>query len=200
VSFKDLASSISDLVTAAAVLVGGGWAYMKYVRGRTFRNRARIDLTAAVCGWDHAYGLLVNVSMHNEGASRIELGLEYEKFVRVDAAFEDEWLPDANVDWDDSDPLIMTRLFREHAWVEPNETVDDEVLVPLPSPGDRAVLAYRVRASVTSPIVIGGRVGNLVARAFRREQGEIRGWVRRKGKTWTEDVIVPIALSPNEAA
>jgi hypothetical protein len=195
VSIKDLSSSISDLVTAAAVVIGGGWAYMKYVRGRTFRNRARLDMAADIRESDHARALLVTVAMHNDGASRIELGLENEKFVRVDAVFDDEWTPDANIDWDTDGPVIMTRLFREHAWLEPDETITDELLMPLPSPDDTQALAYRVRARVFAPRQLGGRVGSLAARALGRKQGEVTGWVRRTGQTWTQNRIVPVALS-----
>ena len=193
-SFKDLSDSISSLVTAAAVLIGGGWAYMKYVRGRTFRNRAKLDMSVQPYGSHSAHALLVEVSMQNDGASRIELGLENEKFVRVDEVLEMDWTADGNVDWDADAPVMLTRLFTDHTWLEPNETISDEVLVPVPPPG-RKVLAYRVTARVFAPRTVGGRLGSWLARVRDRQQGEVRGWMLDSGQTWTECVILTIGLS-----
>jgi hypothetical protein len=193
-SFKDLSSSISELVTAAAVLIGGGWAYMKYVRGRTFRNRAKLDLSVEPYEGRRAHALLVEVTMHNDGASRIELGLENEKFVRVDEVLDEDWTAAGNVDWDAGPPVMLTRLFDAHTWLEPNETISDQVLVPVPPPG-RKVLAYRVKARVFAPRTVGGRVGSWLARMRHQKQGDVKGWMLESGQTWTEFVILPVGLS-----
>jgi len=193
-SFKDLSSSISELVTAAAVLIGGGWAYMKYVRGRTFRNRAKLDMGVRPYGAGSAHALLVEVTMHNDGASRIELGLENEKFVRVDEVLEEDWTADGNVDWEADDPVMLTFLFQDHTWLEPNETISDQVLVPVPPPG-RKVLAYRVKTRVFAPRTVGGRLGGWLARMCHRKQGAVKGWMLESGQTWTECVILPVGLS-----
>jgi hypothetical protein len=199
-SVNDVSSAISDLVTAAAVLIGGGWAYMKYVRGRTFHKRVRLDLAVEAWKSDNVSALLVRASMHNDGASRIELGLENEKFVRVQAIRKDDWTPDANVDWEAAEPVIRTYLFREPKWLEPNEAITDELLVPLASSDEGRVLAYRVQARVGIPHQFGGRLGYLAARAFGRRQSEVIGWVlRSRGcEIWTQSVIVPVALSAKE--
>src|SRR5262245_14886669 len=42
---KTIADSIQALVTAAAILVGGIWAYFKFAQGRTFRPRIEVDVS-----------------------------------------------------------------------------------------------------------------------------------------------------------
>jgi len=39
-----VANAVYRLVTTAAIIVGGGWAYLKYIRGRITWN---IDITTA---------------------------------------------------------------------------------------------------------------------------------------------------------
>jgi hypothetical protein len=149
---------------------------MKYVRGRTFRNRARLDMTVDPCESNRASALLVKVSMHNEGASRIDLGLKNEKFVRVDAVFEDDWLPEANVDWDADDPQIRTYLFREHTRLEPNETITAELLVPLALPSRRAGTRVPSPGESVCPPPSGGP-GRSFGRPSRGARAARRHWM-----------------------
>ena len=56
----DLASIIRDLATALALIVGGGFAYFKFVKGRTFAERLKASVDAEL---DTARSLiLVNAS------------------------------------------------------------------------------------------------------------------------------------------
>jgi hypothetical protein len=181
VDFEGITSSISNLVEATALMVGGGWAYLKFVRGRTFYSRARLELSADSYHYGTDRALVVHVSMQNEGLSKIDLSAEDEKFVRVDAVFPRQWFGDLNVDWDQDESLVTrTRLFERHGWLEPNETIEDQLLIPVAVPGRSDPIAYRITARVTQP----------PSRARRRKPA---------GQTWTADLILPVALTSEES-
>lgn len=42
---KTAADVTSNIITSAAVLVGGIWAYFKFIKGRTFAHRAELDVS-----------------------------------------------------------------------------------------------------------------------------------------------------------
>lgn len=194
-SLEDLVSALASVIQAVAILVAGGWAYMKFVRGRTFRGRVRLELEARRWSSEHREAVLVDVAMTNEGLSRIDLSREWEKFVRVDALVADDWWPDLNVDWERSEPVMMTPLFGQHEWIEPHETIKDELLVPLGAAAS-GVLAYRIRARVLAPRVVGGAVGRALAARFRPERRGSGGWLRLKGATtWTADLVLPVGFA-----
>jgi hypothetical protein len=179
VDLESISSSISNLAQAGAIIIGGGWAYLKFVRGRTFRSRARLrlDVDRYRRGGDPA--LVVHVSMHNEGLSKIDLSLPDEKLVRIDAIAADDWMPDLSIDWDEDATVVRrTPLLQEHEWLEPNETVEDHLLIPVQIPGGSEPIAYRVTARVTQP-----------------PQGR-----RRMGQTWSAVLVMPVALSGEDAA
>lgn len=37
-----------NIVTSAAIVIGGVWAYFKFVRGRTFANRGELSVSASI--------------------------------------------------------------------------------------------------------------------------------------------------------
>lgn len=56
----DLAQVVRDLVTAIALIIGGGFAYFKFVRGRTFTERLEASVDARLDSTRNL--LLVNAS------------------------------------------------------------------------------------------------------------------------------------------
>ena len=126
-TFKTWADVIGTIITALAIIVGGTWAYFKFAKGRTFRPRIEIDMSGQ---WREVEGkkwLQARIRVKNIGASKIALeqkgtGLR----VRVLAADQPP-PPDAAV-W-------ITRktckIFVKHSWIEPGETISDDILLNL---------------------------------------------------------------------
>lgn len=145
-TWQDTASALSDLVTAAALLVGGAFAYFRFARGRIFARRAEISLDATPLD-PPLSGLHVQLSVENTGAS--QLSLSDVRYLETFAITQDDWPHDTNVVW--GAPIIRTRVLRDHDWLESAETVGERLLVPLP-PDDRGTpfVAYLVRARITA--------------------------------------------------
>ena len=142
-TWPDAAQGAGAIVQAVAILVGGGWAYFKFVHGRTFAHRGELDIRSSfVAGAGDVGALHVCVTFRNTGLSQIPLS-ENAKQVYTYATSGDDWDPARNVDW--GDYLKLTPLFGEHEWIEAQEIVTDEVLVPVPH-----AAAYRLVALVGS--------------------------------------------------
>jgi hypothetical protein len=180
VDLESASSSLSNLAQAGAIVIGGGWAYLKFVRGRTFGSRARLQVAVDRYRRGEDPTLVVHVSMHNEGLSKIDMSLPDEKLVRVDAIAAENWMPDLSIDWDEDATVVRrTPLLQEHEWLEPNETIEDQLLIPVQIPGGSEAIAYRVTARVTQPP---------------------QGRRRRRGQTWTAVLVMPVTLVPEDAA
>jgi hypothetical protein len=113
------------LVTAGAVIVAGLWAYFRFFKDRTYRPR--LDVTI-VGEWKTVEGvplLHVNVSVKNIGTSVVTLiqrgtGLEF-----YPASPSQSAPPRLSASWDEG-PVLS--ILTDHNWIEPGETVSDDLV------------------------------------------------------------------------
>lgn len=174
ITWVDATKGVGDGVQAAAILVGGAWAYFKFARGRTFAYRGQLAVTGELVREEGACGLLAHVRFENTGAAQIQLS-DTVKVLRAYATTGPQWRAGRNVNW--GEQLILAQIFTAHGWVEAQEPIDEDVLIPVPEEMDgAAVLAYRVEC------VLGSR--------------------RRRGRAmkWTAQTLVLGALEAAEAA
>lgn len=163
-------NAIRDITASAGVVVGGVWAYYKFIRGRTFVYRAELRTSAKYVDLDVKGLLLVSVEMENTGSSKIPLTAQDSKNVQVYAASNLE--PAVTIDWEDLDQIHQ--IFSSHQWIEAGETIVDEVaLVVLRAP----YRIYDVRAKVVT------RKRRLARRGCRFEKKDI-------GVQWSASAIV----------
>lgn len=139
--WKAVADIVSSSVTTLAVIAGGVWAYFKFVRGRTFKPRLSVDIAAQ---WRDHRGrdlLHVRVNVTNLGASRIWLN-QYGTGMHVSfpsdspaEANEIAWLTipfiDSHHEGEQSDnpPSRAFEIFTAHQWIEPGESISDDLLL-----------------------------------------------------------------------
>jgi hypothetical protein len=176
-SVSSIGNDAAHFAQAVALVIGGFWAYWKFLRGRTFRNRAELRVTASILVANGDAALRVTASMRNTGLSRLPL-LAGEKAVLVD------WLPRArwtlskrSVYWGNAEGLRRVVVFKDHAELEPGELIADELLIPVPSPrADEAPMAYRVRIGVST----------------RRFPARFTD----KRRLWSANTVVPGILTP----
>jgi hypothetical protein len=157
-----------NLVTIAGALVGGAWTYLKFFRGRTFSPRLELAVAGKLVvdpgdpadadnpSNTEARCLLATLSLKNVGLSKVGLDREVTRIevsLYERAAFEYVYagpLPEGEevvhaANWGEPHRF---RVFTPHAWVEPGETITDQILVTLPA-GD--YLAYRLTFVAASP-------------------------------------------------
>jgi hypothetical protein len=132
VTWPDAAQGIGAIVQAVAILLGGGWAYFKFIHGRTFAYRAELDVQSSfIPGTGEMAALHVCVTFRNIGLSQIPLSKNV-KQIYTYATRGDDWNTARNVDW--GDYLKLTPVFEEQKSIEAQEIVTDDVLVPVPLP------------------------------------------------------------------
>jgi hypothetical protein len=133
---KDIVDVTQKLFTILGVLVGGAWAYFKFFKNRTYRPRLDIDLTGLVLqeGVDHL--VLVTMSIRNVGLTNVPIRQEGTGLmVSVNHQLPAERSAFEEVSWNEDDAVVLEILSR-HAWIEPNETISEDVMVALPNEGE----------------------------------------------------------------
>jgi hypothetical protein len=127
-------------VASAAFLVGGIWAYYKFIRGRVYRPR--LEPTIAVRAFQrtaHDY-LVASISLKNVGTSKVEIKQEGSALrvfctpLRVEA-------PPQVTEWK---RVATLPVFEAHAWIESTETIEDTPLIYLPPEQLAAKLELRI--------------------------------------------------------
>jgi hypothetical protein len=170
-NFGDWAGAIQNLVAIAAIGIGGAWGYYKFVQGRTFHRRAEVTLEPSLLAGGSWHGIQVRATLRNTGGSEIILlakGVEIFSFAHGDT---DEM---GRPQWRE---IAAAPLFDDHDWIESQETIVDEVLVPLGvGQTGEDVVAYRLACLVYGEHERKGR----------------RFWAKPKGGIrWTTNAVVP---------
>jgi hypothetical protein len=139
----------SNIVTSAAVTIGGIWAYFKFIRGRTFARRAELNVSSTLKQNAKSMHLSVTVTLKNAGLSKLPLN-ENMKAIRLFEMARDGDNYPAAVKWE---RVLTLPILRQHAWLEAQEAVTDTIIYNL-GPADVILpdhIAYRVEAVVGSP-------------------------------------------------
>lgn len=119
---KNLVDLIGTVITALAVVVGGVWAYFKFVKGRTYRPRLEVTLDGDWLQADSHIVLRARIAVKNIGASVVRL-IQHGTGLKVSAPdFSDAPLPR----WTSEG---VYEILKDHAWIEPGEMVSDDVLL-----------------------------------------------------------------------
>lgn len=137
-SAKDIADVIQALVTATAVIVGGAFTYLKFVRDRVYRPRLDLALDLGVLKVAGEDCLSCTVAAHNIGTGRIQIKHEGTALSIVPGDISAERLRKAS--WLEPDRANFN-VFALHDWIEAGETIHDETLLTLGAPHPAAVRA-----------------------------------------------------------
>jgi hypothetical protein len=156
VALPEAVSAGASVAQALAVVVAGGFAYFKFIRGRTFRPRTTIELAGHLVAVGDGLAAHVSVSIQNAGASRLVLSGDHVQLLEVHGADAYVWNDavasnDGVVLWSEGSERLVDLLSFEGrkvgGWpLEPGEHFFRELLVPLRF----AEHAYRIRVTFRS--------------------------------------------------
>jgi hypothetical protein len=146
---KTATEVVSNVVTSGAVVIGGIWAYFKFIRGRVFARRAELDVSPALERTAGSLYLLIKVTLTNTGLSRLPLN-ENLKVVRLSGITGQADSHPSAAEWE---RILSLPILKDHAWLEAQETVTDTVVYSLGrSDGMNARhTAYQVEAMAATP-------------------------------------------------
>jgi len=126
-ALKDWIDTVGSLITSIAIVVGGIWAYFKFVKGRTFRPRIEITMSARWQKIRRRHWLLICIRVKNIGASKVTIQ-QAGTGLRVSVLAQQQRPPPVRASWDSRG---MYSIFKDHSWIEPGETVSDDLLLNL---------------------------------------------------------------------
>lgn len=133
------------LVQIAAILIGALWAYYKFFKGRIFHKRAEPAIDANLLRTGSSYAIRAGVKLKNTGSADIPLRVTLISVATYVAGDVDEH---GRPQWPE---VARAHAFGDHESVESQETIVDDLLIPLRkehAPGRQAVLAYRITCQV----------------------------------------------------
>jgi hypothetical protein len=177
-NFGDWVGAAQNLVQMLAIAVAALWGYYKFVRGRTFHRRAEVGLNASLLGSDSSWAIYAQATLENTGGSDIPLRA---KAVKIRSFRRGDLDERGRPQWRDT---AIAPVFADHEWIESQEAIADDVLVPLRAEdSDRAVLAFRVTCVVYE-------------RRRRKPLEKLRLQADPGGGVcWTTNTIVPAGLA-----
>lgn len=154
----DMAAHVGTLVGLA---VAGVWAYFNFVKSRTYYPRMEMAVTGEMRMRGGQQFLVPRISLKNIGKSKVQLDQAGSGY-RI-------WLASGEISetgqliWSGGKPVFP--IFADHAWIEPGESIFDELdLFALPA----ECVATKIEVRLTAPI----------------------GWPRRKRTVWKCSTIV----------
>lgn len=126
---KDFTEAFINVTQSLALIAGGIWAYFKFAKGRTFRDRLSPTVSGKFVSIDEAVFLIVTTHLKNVGLSRIGFDQELSSLVVF------EYVPSEakEILSVKSNRLNSFRVFGDKdRYIEPNEIVERQTLIALP--------------------------------------------------------------------
>jgi hypothetical protein len=126
---RDFADAFANLTQSVALIAGGVWAYFKFAKGRTFRDRLTPTVSGRFVSIDKSVFLVVTTQIKNVGLSKIAFNPKAStlKILEYISAEFDEILSVQN------EPLTSFSVFGDNErYIEPNEIVERQCLIALP--------------------------------------------------------------------
>lgn len=134
-----------SILTCAAIIAGGLWAYFKYFKGRTFHERLETEIEGELTHDGATRLMRVVVRLKNVGLAKVPIS---QKGTALDIQVCRSCSPDAEraveADWSF---VATVSLFEDHQLIEPGESIQDHTLFALPS---NSATAVRLKSTIAS--------------------------------------------------
>jgi hypothetical protein len=146
---ENFSEIVYNFTTSTAVVIGGVWAYFKFVRGRTFSHRAELSVAAAVEDCGDRVCLNVSIGLKNTGLSKLPLNDEM-KYIQLYGMSDNDGSLPGSPEWK---WLLTKKIFDQHAWIEAQETATDAAVFQLWAAGSQSLRhhAYQVEVWLGAP-------------------------------------------------
>ncbi len=144
---EPLSCTVADIFFKVAVpVIGGAWAFLTYVRGRTFSRRLEPRIEGQLFHQNDRCFLSVQAAVKNVGLSKAVI-LQTGSWVRIVLLGARAGVVKIAVPAETR--LATTPVFMKHKWVEPGEEIHDVQLLQLPHLTENDV-AIRLNLRVVS--------------------------------------------------
>ena len=141
---KDFTEAFANVTQTLALIAGGVWAYFKFAKGRTFRDRLSPTLSGKLVSIDGSVFLIVTIQLKNVGLSRIAFDQEVSSL----AVFE--FVPSQTEEILRVKNSLVASLMGfgdTDRYIEPNEVFERQTLIALPHVSS---IGYQLELNVLS--------------------------------------------------
>jgi hypothetical protein len=139
---KPTLESVDTALKCLAVIVGGLWTYLNYVRGRTFRKRLELTPSGTITDQGGTLFFTGQCVAKNVGLGKIPIQ-QHGTGVTIYAL---RLVPNPGGTPHTAEDLVtVLPLFERHGWIEPGEAIADPFFTVLPTPatGQATLLGVR---------------------------------------------------------
>lgn len=138
-----IASTIQNVLTSIALILGAIWAYYRFIRFRTLKPRLdfSFDVNSFSDG-NKGHIAIVGLKISNKGNTRVDLRKDanqrcYLKYGLVTAPKSTEQV--SIISQTSKQLKHVDKVFTAHKWIEPGETIDDVKILHMPTQNAIAV-------------------------------------------------------------
>ncbi|HKG45466.1 MAG TPA: hypothetical protein VKB02_01970 [Pyrinomonadaceae bacterium] len=156
---KDFTEAFGNVTQTLALIAGGVWAYFKFAKGRTFRDRLTPTVSGKFLLVSGSVFLFVETQIKNVGLSRITIDHEASSLILFECipSKVGEILSVRNV------RLISFQVFGDKdRYIEPNEIIERQRLITLPRVSD---IGYQLEFEVLTNAGYEWRATSIVDRS-----------------------------------
>ena len=134
---KTVLDVIQKAFTIAGILIGGTWAYYKFVKGRVFGTRLEPALSGKALLAEKVTYLVVTITLKNVGLSKVDVEPKgtalrvstHKALSGLNESLEAEWRH-----------VATFSIFANHRWIEPGETITEDRVIAVPGDNHFAFL------------------------------------------------------------
>ena len=142
---EKFSATLQNVATVAALVVAGVWSYYLFIKGRALKSRLEPKVAGEIISIETKKYIRISAELTNVGSSKVEItreGLFLDVFAQrahPEISPEDAArLKVLSTQWEEPLPFyVLTR----HEWIEPTETIRDQVLVEILTSDS---VAYRI--------------------------------------------------------
>lgn len=145
----ELFDILAKAFTILAIIIGGIWSYLKFIRGQLLAIRLEPKVEGKIISHKERKHILATIRLKNAAASPVNLSkvnIQQEGTALQIFMYEArDCKPDKhNIEWK---RLVTLPIFEMHGWVESGEEIKEQYLVSLP---DGDYIAYKLRLRIVS--------------------------------------------------
>ena len=164
-SLVDWSQIASNLLTAAALIVGGFWTYFNFFRGRVYGHRLDLTVTGQYLEAGEGRYLTIQVTAKNIGLSRFVLK-DDASVLRISSSPAGAYLKDRGTYRAYFVHEASFAVLKDTSWIDAGETVGDQRVLAVPE--DNGGL-WEVELVVVSMTEIGWKARAVIARIPQAE-------------------------------
>ena len=152
--WKDVTEILQHVFAVLAILGGGVWTYFNFIKGRTYKPTLALSIHGMIKTARDSQYLDVKVVVKNVGRAKFDISRqgtaliiwEASPFPAQEFAFDAIW-----------EELATYPVLEGQSWIEPSETVEDQLLIVLPA-HDRVACKVEMRIAADSQVWKGATI------------------------------------------